>query len=353
MMRIFIHSIVFRICAGPLFGVLIYLLILLVNNTMEGVEQLFSNQELYVCVALSYISFESMRLVIRLWERFSKADSSLQQRIILQIISTLVVSLSLVTLAISSYFRWVVGYSIGTRELNIFLLIYGATGLLYNVLYFSHYYLQKENREQLEAERKMREKVEADFSMFKNEINPDLLYESLERLILTIHHDAELAEEQIDHLAEIYRYGLVNRQKELVSLEEELRAAENLLKLLNIHHNNNLVLVNELGSTFDVHLIPGSLRITLDTIVRNTLISEKNPLTMHLYLEEDDYLVLQHSMNDRLLQHEESLEAFARLQRSYTFFSDRPFVQVKAGTENYIKFPLMYVSAEDIISETA
>jgi hypothetical protein len=37
------------------------------------------------------------------------------------------------------------------------------------------------------------------------------------------------------------------------------------------------------------------------------------------------------------------LEAFQRLQRSYSVYSDRPFVQVKAGRENYIKFPLITV----------
>jgi hypothetical protein len=65
MNRIFIHHIVFRICAAPILGVLIYLVILLVNNSVRSISELFSNRELYVCIGLSYISFESMRLVIR------------------------------------------------------------------------------------------------------------------------------------------------------------------------------------------------------------------------------------------------------------------------------------------------
>jgi len=69
---------------------------------------------------------------------------------------------------------------------------------------------------------------------------------------------------------------------------------------------------------------------------------------IRLYLEEgDEYLVLQHTINDRLLLHQESLNAFARLQRSYSFFSENPFVQVKAGKENYIKFPLVQVTADE------
>src|SRR5258708_35645885 len=195
---------------------------------------------------------------------------------------------------LSGYFYWIEGFTIGAGELNLFLIIFGIAGLLYNILYFSHLYLQRENKSRIDEEARLREKVEADFASFKSEINPDLLYESLENLILTIHHNAESAEEQIDYLAGIYRYSLIHRHKELVSLEEELLAAGNLVHLLNFkaHH---ISLVSTLPETHSIHLIPGSLLVTVDSIFRNTLISAQYPLVLNLSLEEDDdYLVLQH-----------------------------------------------------------
>jgi hypothetical protein len=87
-----------------------------------------------------------------------------------------------------------------------------------------------------------------------------------------------------------------------------------------------------------IHLIPGSLMVTIDAIVRNTLISKKSPLLLSIY-EEDDYIVLQHQLNDKLVLHTQSMDSFLRLQRSYSFFSDNTFVQVKAGNQHYIKFP--------------
>jgi hypothetical protein len=344
MTRLFVHNAFFRICSGPIFGVLVYLQILLINNTVEDIDKIFSHQELYVCIALSYIAFESMRLVVKLLDRYPVEDN-FQKRLFFQITATLLVALALITASISAYFRWVVGFSIGSTELNLFLIIYGFTALLYNILFFSHYYLQRENKSRIDQESKLREKVEADFSAFKNEINPDLLYESLENLILTLHHNSDQAEEQIDSLAGIYRYSLVNRQQELVSLKDEFAAANNLIHLLNFKHNNAIRLNSEILHPGDIHLIPGSLLVTIDSIVRNTLISPKSPLLVQLYLEEeDDYLVLQHTLNDRLVKHAESMGAFAKLQRSYLFFSEKPFVQVKAGHENFIKFPLVRIS---------
>jgi len=346
--RNFVHSALFRLFAPPLFGAIGYLLIILINNTVEDAEKFFSRQEVYVCIGLTYIAFETMRLAIRRLEKYSVAIP-IQKRLLLQIISAVIPSLIIVSLAISYYYSYFIGFSIGRSEFKVFVLVFAMTNLLYTLLYYSHYYLMKENKERLLEEKKMREDLEADFSSFKNEVNPDLLYESLENLILTLHDDVEKAEEQVDQLASIYRYGLVNRQKELTSLEEELQAVSNLLALQNIKYNQAISLVNDVENPDSVYLIPGSLMITVNAVIRNTLISDRSPLQFHVYREDKDYVVLQHRINDRLLQHEGSLQVFHRLQRSYTFFCEKPFVQVKADLENYIKFPLLYVAAENPI----
>lgn len=345
MNRSFVHNILFRLAAPLVAGLLVYLLILLINNSVLGLDKIFSNQELYVTIALSYLAFTAMRLIILLIDRFGKSWK-MRRRIALQTIFTLAGNLTIVGFAISTYYTMVIGFTIGRLELNIFLVIFGVTGLLYNLLYFSHFYLLQENKSRIDEERKLQEKVEADFVSFRSEINPDLLYESLENLILTIHHNTDEAEEQIDYLAGIYRYSLVNRQKELIGLDEELRAATNLLNLVNYRYQKQLNLFVEIPNQHEIYVIPGSLMITMDAVIRNTLISPRAPLVIRLYLEEeDDYLVLQHTLNDKLQVHQESMQAFTRLQRSYTFLTDKPFVQVKAGRENYIKFPMIRVDS--------
>ncbi len=347
MNRLFIHQPLFRILAAPVVGVMVYFLILLINNDFTQLKDIFSSTEVYVCVALAYLALESMRVTLSISEKWL-AKQLVKRRVLFQIFITLTISLSLLVVAIWAYYRWVIGFTINPSELALFVSIYGVIGLLYNVLFFSNFYLNRENALLIQQEKKLREKLEADFISFKNEINPDLLYESLENLILTLQHNPDKAEEQIDYLAGIYRYGLINRHKELITLEEELTAADHLIKLLNYKYQNHLNLLNSIRDIKSIHLIPGSILVTIDSIVRNTLISKQSPLVVRIYLEEgDEYLVLQHTINDRLLLHQESLHAFARLQRSYSFFSENPFVQVKASKENYIKFPLMRITADE------
>jgi hypothetical protein len=281
-----------------------------------------------------------MRWLISLLTRSKKPQN--QPSPVVQTVIVVILSMVAIGSAISAYYTFVVGFSIGQHELNLFLTIYGFVSVLYNVLYYSQYYLQRENKERIEQETKLREKMDADFFSFRNDINPDLLYESLENLILTIHNDTNLAEEQIDYLAGVYRYTLVNRHKELVTFQEELSSARNLIALLNCKIEGGVKLKEVDGGVSDGYLIPGSLLVTIDSIVRNTLISKKHPLTLSLYVE-DDYLVLQHQLNDKLIAHQDSMNSFKRLQRSYSFFSDKIFVQVKARNQNYIKFPIVNV----------
>lgn len=340
MKRLFIHSPYFRLVAPPIYGLLVYLIILLVNNNVEQIGTLFSNQEVYVSVALTLISFESMRLTIVLLERTLPAVGN---KPVFHLVTTTIVSVMVVLLAISQYYQQVIGFDISPRELLLFGTIFAFTALLYNALYTGNQFINKENTFRLEQERKLRESLESEFLSFQQEINPDLLYDSLEELILCLHKNADTSEELIDSLAALYRYQLLHRQQEFVSLTEELQAVNHLLRLANQKHQQHISLVNQLQNPETIQLMPGALITAVDSIVRNTLISADCPLVLTLMQEDDDYFVLHHNLNDKLQLHAKSLLAFQHLQRSYSVYSERPFIQIKAGKENYVKFPLINV----------
>ncbi|MBL7845991.1 MAG: histidine kinase [Cyclobacteriaceae bacterium] len=348
MKKLFIHNPFFRILTPPVYGIVVYLIILLVNNNVEQITTLISNQEVYVSMALSLIAFESMRLTIILLERVGIPE---RRKMVLQWLSTTVVAEVMVLLAISQYYTWVIGFDISLRELGLFGVIFALTALLYNALYLGNRYILYENTQLIEQEQKLREKLEAEFTTFRREINPNLLYDSLEDLILCMHTQADLAEELIDSLAALYRYQLVNRHREFVSLAEELQAVKHLLRLIHARHPRQLIWKVTIPDPESLQVLQGSLLTTLDSIVRNTLISEQAPLVITLSTEEDeDYLVLTHGLNDKLLLHPESQTAFQQLQRSYSIYSDKPFIQVKAGRENYVKFPLITIQQSAIAS---
>jgi hypothetical protein len=346
MKKYFIHNPVFRILAPAVYGVLIYLLILLINNNVTQLNEFFSSGELYTSIALTYLSFESMRITIVLLKKYL-VEKYLFLRIPIQFILTSAISTSVVLTAVSLYFTYVVGFSIATSQLILFFVLYVFTSLLYNILYFSHEYLHRENTLKLTAEKQQREVLEMEMTEFNSDINPDLLYESLETVISLMNLKKDKAEEYIDYLASAYRYILTNRHRELISLHTEIEAGKNVIGLLNERFFNQITFESSLSEhELSRHVIPGSLPVVVEYIVRNTIISSLNPLQIKCYTEDDEYLVIQSTLNDRLIQHTESSVALNRLKKSYSLYSDRPLIQVKAYDENYIKLPMLKVTEE-------
>lgn len=345
MKRYFIHNALFRVLAPAIYGVLVYLLILLINNDVVRVNELFISEEVYVCIGLCYIVFEFIRLQIVLLDRFLR-EKLKSIRIPLQFIATSTLAVVVVLVCLRLYFTYAIGFSISGTQLLIFGIVYGVTGLLYNVLYFSNYYLQKENTLKLNAEKQQRDVLEMEMMEFKNDINPDLLYESLENLIGLMYRDVEQAEEYIDNLASAYRYVLANRQQELVSVSTELEAAKTLVSLLNEKYHNQLKFESALEKDeLECMLIPGSLPVIIESLVRNTIVTRFEPFIIRCYVE-DDYITIQSRLNDRLMVHPSSDLALTRLQKSYSLYSDLPLIKVKAYQENYVKLPVIRVTEE-------
>ena len=135
---------------------------------------------------------------------------------------------------------------------------------------------------------------------------------------------------------------------DFISLQEELTAVHHWLRLVNQKYNNHIHWKNQLTEANEIMIMPGALLTALDSVVRGTLISSDSPLLLELESEEE-YFVLRHGLNDRLQLHEASRNAFQQIQRSYSLYSDRPFIQVKAGRENYIKFPRISIASSEAV----
>lgn len=345
MKQYFFNNPIFRLVAPAVYGVMLYMLILLLNNNIAQVNDIFITQELYVVVVLTYLSFEALRGGILLANKLLK-DRHTTIRIVAQVTLTVVASVVLVILALHAYFNYVIGFSISGTQVTLFAIVFGVTALLYNLMYYSHYFLHRQNTIKINAEKQQRTVLEMEMMEYRNGINPGLLYECLENLIAIMYKDVEKAEDYIDCLGTAYRYVLTNRENEMVPIHEELDACRNIIKLLNQRYGDQIRLECALSEKENGGmLIPGSLPLIIEYLVRNSIITGREPFVIRLYAE-DDYLTLETDLNDRLLVHEASETAFAGLQRSYSLYTGLPLIKVKAYQQNFIKLPVLRIGEE-------
>ncbi|UII79484.1 histidine kinase [Flagellimonas sp. CMM7] len=316
MKKLFIHKPLFRLLSPLFSGTLVYLLILLINNTIDELGANFFGQELYVCIGLAYLIQEYARISIIIFKRL-KRPSSFLVKTILQIISTIIINIVLVSLAMYLYFIKVLYYTPNSNELMIFNSIFSVIALIYVLLYVSHQFLYMVNTEKLEKEEWARQEVEEDFTDFKRGINPELLFESLEAILVVMKEDPDRAEQITDRFAMVYRYLLSKKKDELVPISEELKTLEELLQLFSELPYRKM----QLGkvTTSETLVVPGSLLRIAERVMRTTIPSETKKISIDI-LEFGSELNIQYKHEeriDKLL----TINSLKYIQRDYGYYA--------------------------------
>ena len=139
----------------------------------------------------------------------------------------------------------------------------------------------------------------AKFESLKNQIDPHFLFNSLNVLSSLIEENPENAQKFTTSLSKIYRYVLEQKDKELVSVEEELAFAKTYMNLLKMRFENSLFY--ELPTTIinsEAKVVPLSLQLLLENTVKHNVVSELKPLHIRIYVE-GDYLVIKNDFQKK------------------------------------------------------
>ncbi|WP_439131205.1 histidine kinase [Polaribacter sp.] len=296
MKKLFVHQPLFRLLSPVFSGIIVYLLILLLNNNIAQIQEDFFNEELYFCIALSYLIQEFSRILLIVFKRYLSHKNSLVY-ILLQISIAMLLCFLLATTAINLYFTYILGFSVTFDEILVFNSIFCTITFIYILLYISHQYLFKINTAKLHHEKIIKQNIEDEFQQFKKGINPDLLFESFESLLILIKNDKEKSDEFIDHLASIYRYILSGKEKQLIDFTEEILMVSELTKLFNYLPYRNICIINNCKNTFLV--VPRSLLIIVEQIVRTAICNASEILEIQ-FNETKEFLEISYYKNDKI-----------------------------------------------------
>ena len=107
------------------------------------------------------------------------------------------------------------------------------------VVHLVHFYkAYKDN--QVKEQKIIAGTASAKFESLKNQLDPHFLFNSLNVLSSLIEENPENAQKFTTSLSKIYRYVLEQRDKELVSVDEELRFAKTYMNLLKMRFENSI-----------------------------------------------------------------------------------------------------------------
>lgn len=172
-------------------------------------------------------------------------------------------------------------------------------------------------QKQLELLRMQKEFAQTQFEIFKNQLNPHFLFNSLSALSSLVYADADMAEKFIEKLSRTYRYLLDQREKEFVGLAQELEFLENFYFLVEQRYGNKVRIIKELHQQEDgLYLLPHTMLIIMEYLIGSNTMSSAKPLLININIH-NTALQIRHSYQPKSLPNLHLQEQLNSLLNNY------------------------------------
>jgi sensor histidine kinase YesM len=205
----------------------------------------------------------------------------------------------------------------------------------------ARYLLKQWHQSKLQQETFDKEKAQFNLELLRNQINPHFLFNNLNTLSALIYEDQDKASDFLRMLSKVYRNILEYKNKETVTLSEELAFFENYYQLLSIRFNEMILVEKNIDeSMMQKQMIPLTLQLVMENAIKHNVVSKNHPLKITIETKRN-YLFV-----SNVIQKKESLEfssglGLKILSSRYAFLSDSPFEVIKTDSTFTLKIPLL------------
>jgi hypothetical protein len=181
----------------------------------------------------------------------------------------------------------------------------------------------------------------AKFETLKNQIDPHFLFNSLNVLSSLIEENPENAQRFTTALSKVYRYVLEQKDKDLVSIEEELAFAKTYMNLLQMRFENSLTYEFSIEKIDpEAKVVPLSLQLLLENAVKHNIISEQKPLHIQIFIEKDN-LVIQNNFQKKAVLQDGQGVGIQNIISRYNIITDRK-VTIDQNEHTFtVKLPIL------------
>ena len=335
-----LNDIGFRLILIPTFGIVIPLVTGMINHhTFSSWQIKFSY--LYT-IGIAFVVWEGNRyLLFTLRSYFDWLNKPLRK------IFALLLAVSFYTIPISALLltAWYHIFSNGVVNWNV--VTTSTLIIMICVIFITHVYetvflVKQAESDQLKKEQLERARAEAELEALKSQIDPHFIFNSLNTLSHLIEDKPEKARLFNDNLAEVYRYILQNKSRDLVLLREEMAFLQHYFSLLKIRFEDAVQLHISDGSLqLDEYLIPPiSLQILIENAIKHNEFSDDSPLAITVSINKHELTVRNH-VHSKTLRKPSSKIGLQNLGERYKLIVKNPIIIDKTAQEFIVHLPLL------------
>jgi sensor histidine kinase YesM len=338
-----VNDIGFRLILTPFFGIAIPLITGMING------QNFSNWQVKLSflytIMIAFVIWQGNRyLHFSLRSYFDWINKPIQK------IAVLILSVTFYTVPVSVLL--LVGwYKIFSREqVNWSIVTESTLIILVAVIFITHVYetvfLVKESEsEMIRNEQLERAKAEAELQALKNQIDPHFIFNSLNTLSHLIEEKPAKAKQFNDNLADVYRYILQNKARDLVLLREEMEFLENYFSLLKIRFDKAVQLKITIGEeAMDQYLVPPiSLQILAENAIKHNEFSEATPLLLEIQMKNEE-LIVHNKLRKKIVRKASSKIGLQNLRERYKLTTGKEIVIKEEENDFTVNLPVLKIA---------
>lgn len=213
--------------------------------------------------------------------------------------------------------------------------------LIFNLVDLSIYLLNVWRFNLAELERFKKQNAEFRFESLRSQLNPHFLFNSLNTLSSLVNEDSENATEFIRELADVYRYILDNREKELIDFESEMKFANSFVQLSKLRFGENFsVNIDISEDSLKKEIAPLTLQLLIENTIKHNIISKKKPLRIDI-ISDGNYLEVKNNLQIKLTKEHSSSVGLKNIQSRYGFLTENKIAIEKNDDEFVVKIPLI------------
>jgi len=195
----------------------------------------------------------------------------------------------------------------------------------------------------IEQERVKQEHIRSQLEGLRNQVNPHFLFNSLNTLMSIVTEDQNLAVSYLQKLSKVFRYVLESRDEQLIALEIELDFIENYIFLQKERFRENLQVKMDIPEkSLPLKIVPLSLQILFENVIKHNVISEKKPLTIEVF-EKDGKLVVRNNLQRKNQVMHSTKVGLDNIRRRYQFFSEERVEVSEDGQFFTVAIPLLKI----------
>jgi sensor histidine kinase YesM len=186
------------------------------------------------------------------------------------------------------------------------------------------YFYNKYQKNKLKEQKVIAGTASAKFDALKNQLDPHFLFNSLNVLTSLIDENPESAQKFTTSLSKVYRYVLEQKNKDLVTVDEELDFARTYMSLLKMRFEDSIVFdIPDRASNPDCKVVPLSLQLLLENAVKHNMVTTSKPLHIKIYEDTNGNLVVENNLQPKQIVKKGSGVGLENIKQRYQLLTHK------------------------------